>query len=166
MAAVFILDPRFDEWHSPLSASLQRCHILLADVRVISGPVIRYPHRLPHKQPHGFGVVSLIQGEAVVDAGRQGDQVSFSHGDPDPPILLVPDVEVGLAVQDVADLIIQVQVLLEEPLQLFLIVRKCVLVNGDYVHIGIALVFTDLLQLWVCFVDISIQLPVKHPELP
>lgn len=61
---------------------------------------------------------SLIHGEAVVDAGRQGDQVSFSHGDPDPPLLLVPDVEVGLAVQDVANLIIQVQVLLEETLQL------------------------------------------------
>lgn len=61
---------------------------------------------------------ALVQGEAMVDAGRQGDQVPLAHGDADPSVLLVPDVKVGLAVQDVADLIIQVQVLLEEYLQL------------------------------------------------
>lgn len=60
----------------------------------------------------------LVQGEAVVDAGRQGDHVPLSHGNADPSVLLVPDVEVAPAVQNVADLLVQVQVLLEEHLQL------------------------------------------------
>lgn len=60
----------------------------------------------------------LVQREAVVDTRRQRDQVPFSHGNPDPPVLLVPDIKVGLAVQDVADLVVQVEVLLEEHLQL------------------------------------------------
>lgn len=42
---------------SSLSGSLQRNYVLLADVEVISGPVVSFPHRLPHKQPHGFSVV-------------------------------------------------------------------------------------------------------------
>lgn len=122
----------------------------------------------------------------MVDAGRQGDQVPFVHGDADPSVLFVPDVEVGLAIQDVADLIVQVKMLVEEHLQLadkkkgqnnkkqsitqaimcctdlFLIVGKCVLVNGDDVHVGVALFLTDLLQLWVCFIDVSIQLQQQN----
>ena len=60
----------------------------------------------------------LIQGEAVVDSRRQRDQVAFPHGDPDPSVAHAPDVKVGLAIQDVADLVVQVEVLLEEHLQL------------------------------------------------
>ncbi len=67
---------------------------------------------------HVYATYGLVQGEAMVDASRQGDQVPFVHGDSNPSVLLVPDVKVGPAVQDVADLIIQVQVLLEEHLQL------------------------------------------------
>ena len=48
----------------------------------------------------------LIQGEAVVDSRRQRDQVSLPHGDPDPSVASGPDVKVGLAVQDVADLVV------------------------------------------------------------
>lgn len=65
-----------------------------------------------------YGTYSLVQGEAVVDASRQGNEVPLVHGDADPSVLLVPDVKVGLAIQDVADFIIQVQVLLKEHLQL------------------------------------------------
>lgn len=61
---------------------------------------------------------ALVHGEAMVDTGWQSDQVPLVHGDADPAVTLVPDVKVGLAVQDVADLIVQVQVLLEEHLQL------------------------------------------------
>lgn len=43
--------------HSSGSGILERSHVLLADVEVIGGPVVSFPHRLPHKQPHGFGVV-------------------------------------------------------------------------------------------------------------
>lgn len=65
-----------------------------------------------------FFAYTLIQGEAMVDAGRQGDQVPLAHGDADPSVLLVPHIKVGRAVQDVADLIVQVQMLLKEHLQL------------------------------------------------
>lgn len=61
---------------------------------------------------------ALVHGEAMVDAGWQGDQVPLVHGDADPSVLLVPDVKVGLAIQDVADLVVRVQVLREEHLQL------------------------------------------------
>lgn len=61
---------------------------------------------------------ALVHGEAMVDAGWQGDQVPLVHGDADPLVLLVPDVKVGLAIQDVADLVVHVQVLREEHLQL------------------------------------------------
>lgn len=61
---------------------------------------------------------SLIHGETVVDASRQTDQVPLFHGDADPSVLLVPDVKVGLAIQDVANLVIQMQVFLKEHLQL------------------------------------------------
>ncbi len=39
-----------------------------------------------------------------------------------------------------------------------LIVRQFILVYSDNVHVGVALVFTDLLQLRVCLIDISVQL--------
>lgn len=65
-----------------------------------------------------FFAYTLIQGEAMVDAGRQGDQVPLAHGDADPSVLLVPHIKVSRAVQDVADLIIQVQMLLKEHFQL------------------------------------------------
>lgn len=54
----------------------------------------------------------------MVDASWQRDQVSLAHGNSDPAVLLVPDVKVGPAVQDVADLVVQVQVFLKEHLQL------------------------------------------------
>lgn len=65
-----------------------------------------------------FFAYTLVHGEAMVDAGWQGDQVPLVHGDADPALPLVPDVKVGLAFQDVADLVVQVQVLLKEHLQL------------------------------------------------
>lgn len=139
------------------SGPLQRRHVLLADGEVVGRPVVSLPHRLPHEQPHGLGVVlqrqsksrwfngqqqrgsitrrketnfgqvgihgdfqthRAVQGEAVVDASGQRDQVSFAHRDPDPAVLLVPHVKVSASIQDVADLIIRVEMLLVEHPQL------------------------------------------------
>lgn len=61
---------------------------------------------------------SLIHSETVVDASWQTDQVPLFHGNADPSVLFVPDVKVGLAIQDVANLIIQMQVFLKEHLHL------------------------------------------------
>ncbi len=65
-----------------------------------------------------YNTYSLVQGEAVVDAGRQSDQVPLAQVDADPSVLLVPHIKVRLTVQDVADLIVQVQVFLKEHFQL------------------------------------------------
>ncbi len=65
-----------------------------------------------------YDTYGLVQGEAVVDAGRQGDHVPFAQEQTDPPVLLVPDVKERLTIQDVSDLIIQMQVLGIEPLLL------------------------------------------------
>lgn len=70
-------------------------------------------------EPYG-----LSQSESVVDACRQSDQVSLGHSDADPAVLPVPHVKIGPAIQDVADLIIQVEVLLKKHLQLGTRVHK------------------------------------------
>lgn len=80
------------------------------------------PGRAPAGRP---GPVTLqqpsylfIQREAVIDARGQSDQVSFLHENADPLVLRISHVEVPAAVQDVADLVVQVQVLLVERLPL------------------------------------------------
>ena len=54
----------------------------------------------------------------MVDSRGKRDQVSLPHGNPDPSVARAPDVKVGPAVQDVADLVVEVEVFLEEHLQL------------------------------------------------
>lgn len=60
----------------------------------------------------------LVQCEAVIDAGRKSNHVPLLHGNPDPLVLLVPDIEVPTTLQDVADLLIQMQMFLKEHLDL------------------------------------------------
>lgn len=76
---------------------------------------VKSPHRPDHSTEHSH---LLIQREAVIDASRERDHVPLFHGNPDPLVLLVPDIEVPAALQDVADLLVQVQMLLEEHLDL------------------------------------------------
>lgn len=52
----------------------------------------------------------------MVDAGWQCDHIPLVHGDTYPTVFLVPDIEVGRSVKDVADLIIQMQMLVKEHL--------------------------------------------------
>lgn len=54
----------------------------------------------------------------MINACRQSYQVSFLHENPDPLVLFISDIKVAAALQDVADLIVQVQVLLVEDLNL------------------------------------------------
>lgn len=67
---------------------------------------------------HGERTYGLIHCEAVVDAGWQCDHIALVHGDAYPTVFLVPDIEVGRPVKDVADLIVQMQMLVKEHLQL------------------------------------------------
>lgn len=47
---------------------------------------------------------------------------------------------------------------------LLFIVGQCVPVYGDDVHVGVAVVLPDLLQLWIGFIDISIQLQKQESQ--
>lgn len=64
----------------------------------------------------GDSTYSLVHCEAMVDPGWQRDHVPLVHGNTDPTVFLVPDIEVGRPVEDVADLIIQMQMLVKEDL--------------------------------------------------
>lgn len=52
----------------------------------------------------------------MVDAGWQRDHIPLLHGNTYPTVFLVPDIKVARPVKDVADLIIQMQMLLKEHL--------------------------------------------------
>lgn len=67
---------------------------------------------------HGGETYTLIHREAMVDASWQCDHVPLAHGNAYPTVLLVPDVKVGFPIKDVADLIIQMQMLIKEHLKL------------------------------------------------
>lgn len=54
----------------------------------------------------------------MVDACWQCDHIPLVHGNTYPTVFLVPDVEVRRPVKDVADLIIQMQMLVKEHLKL------------------------------------------------
>lgn len=70
--------------------------------------------------------VRLICSEAVVDAGRQDDQVIFFELDANPLVAFVAHIKVAIAVADVANLLIFVQVLAKETLHLGLVgITEC-----------------------------------------
>lgn len=62
-----------------------------------------------------------ICGEAVVDAGRQNDHIILDKADTNPLVLLSANIEVSLAIEDVPNLFVLVQVLSEERLDLLLV---------------------------------------------
>lgn len=63
-----------------LSGSLQRGHVLLTDFKLVGRPVVSFPHGLPHKQPHGFGVVLQRQRPGSVLTGNElKDKSTVKH---------------------------------------------------------------------------------------
>jgi len=58
----------------------------------------------------------------VIDTGGQNEEVRGGDGDADPAVTLVPDIKVARALNNKADLVILVQVLLKEDLELVLVV--------------------------------------------
>ena len=82
----------------------------------------------------------------MVDAGGQDDEVAGRALDPDPPVLLVPDVKVADALLDVADLLVGVNVLGEEALDLLLVAGQRVLGDLDAVLVVVAALLLDPLD--------------------
>eukprot|EP00197_Chlamydomonas_leiostraca_P002263 CAMPEP_0202858714 /NCGR_PEP_ID=MMETSP1391-20130828/1125_1 /ASSEMBLY_ACC=CAM_ASM_000867 /TAXON_ID=1034604 /ORGANISM="Chlamydomonas leiostraca, Strain SAG 11-49" /LENGTH=141 /DNA_ID=CAMNT_0049537659 /DNA_START=146 /DNA_END=571 /DNA_ORIENTATION=+ len=111
------------------------CKVLHAASVCILRPVVWGPHRLAHKQTHRLGIVVGVQGEPVVDALRQHQQVILAGLDADPPVLKVAHIKVAAAVQDEANLLVTVDVLCVECLQLLLIAWQRVLADRDDLHV-------------------------------
>jgi hypothetical protein len=65
--------------------------------------------------------ILVIGGKTMVDTSRKNDQVILHQLDPDPFVLLATHVKVTLAVTDVADLLIFMQMLIEEHLHFLLV---------------------------------------------
>jgi hypothetical protein len=65
--------------------------------------------------------VGLVSGEAVVDAGGHDHEIVLIELDADPVVVAAAYVEEAAAVEDIADLLILVQVLVEEHAHLLLI---------------------------------------------
>jgi hypothetical protein len=97
--------------------------------------------------------VLSICGESMIDACRHDHQIELLKLDPDPVVISAPDIEEAAAVDDVADLLVLVQMLVEERLHLLLVhgahgggrdgdlisilvVARC----GEGIHVG---------QMWV-----------------
>lgn len=71
--------------------------------------------------PHGYTHILVIGREPMINTRRHDDQITLLKPDPDPVVALAPDVKVARAIQDVADLLVFVQMLVEEGLHFFLV---------------------------------------------
>lgn len=91
--------------------------------------------------------IGFVCGESVVDTGRQNDEVVLAEMDANPPLILTPHVEITLAVADVADLLVFMQVLVEEGLDLVLVDRPHLLWRDkDLVSVLVASFFRQFVH--------------------
>mmetsp|Transcript_12527 Transcript_12527/g.22531 ORF Transcript_12527/g.22531 Transcript_12527/m.22531 type:complete len:208 (+) Transcript_12527:185-808(+) len=104
------------------------------------------PYRLTLEEPHRMREVVGIHGEAVVDPFRKNDQVARRELHADPAFLLVADIKIATALQDVTNLIIRVDVLLEKCFQLVVVVWQTFFRAGDDVGVVVALFFAQRCQ--------------------
>jgi hypothetical protein len=116
------VQPNLRRDSSPL-VLLQSLDILLPDRDLIDlpAPVQGGPLGLVLEQTHGLDKVVLIDGEAVIDAGGQDDEVALLDAEADPLVVARAHIKVAGAVEDVPDLLVLVQVLVEEHVDLALV---------------------------------------------
>lgn len=79
--------------------------------------------------------VVLVRGETVVDARGKHEKIRLFECDPDPVVFLAPHIEEATTFDDIADLLILVQVLMEEVLDLFFVVWQSGRRDGNLVAI-------------------------------
>lgn len=89
-------------------------------------PSVVFQERQLEETPY----VLAVGCEAVVDARRQDDEIILLDTDTHPLVLDAADIEEAVSVQDVADLLVLVQVLLEKGLH-FLLIDGAHLLRGD-----------------------------------
>lgn len=119
---------------------------MLIHIRIIA-PIQRRPLRLILEQAHRLDIILTIGREPVIDAGWQDNQIVLFQSDAHPIVLLGADVEEALAVEDVADLFIFVEMLVEEHLHLLFV--DCAHLfggDGDFVAVLVGAAFGDFVH--------------------
>jgi hypothetical protein len=86
--------------------------------------------------------------ETVVDTRRQHDEILLLEADAHPLVLLTADIKVALSVQDVANLLVLVKVLVEERLYLLFVHGAHLLRgNGNLIAVLVTALFGDGIDL-------------------
>lgn len=65
--------------------------------------VERSPDRLSLEEAHGMAQATLVTSKAMVNPLGQSHQITLFHVNPDPLIILVPNIEVARTTQDIPD---------------------------------------------------------------
>lgn len=110
------------------------------------------PLRLVFEQTDGLDMLGAVsQSEPVVNARRQHQQVLGVQLGADPPVVLIANIKVAFAFNDVTDLLVLVVVLLVELLHLGVVsvqvATKAVQVEGNLVAILVVTLFGNGVQL-------------------
>lgn len=104
----------------PLRLILEQTHSL----DILLCPTDEVSHKISERQYSRWiedTYVLLVRREPVIDTSRKNNHVVLAQRDADPLVLLAAHIKVPLAIQDIADLLILMQVLGEERLHLFLV---------------------------------------------
>ena len=65
--------------------------------------------------------ILVIRGKTVVDTSRQDDQIILAQPNPNPLVLLAPNIKVTLSIADIANLLVFMQMLTEKSLYFLLV---------------------------------------------
>ena len=98
-------------------------------------PVQRRPLRLILEQPQSLGIIPLIRGKPMIDTRRHDHKIALFKRNAHPIILLATHIEESAAIDDVANLLVLVQVLVEEGFDLLFVVGEGFGRDGDLVAV-------------------------------
>ena len=93
---------------------------MLIDICLIAS-VQWSPLWLIFEQSHSLDIVLAVRGEAVIDPSGQNDQIVLLKSDSHPVIGLAANIEETLAIKNVPDLFVLMEMLVEEHLHLLLV---------------------------------------------
>lgn len=126
-----------------LLATLQRSPLGLVLEQTHSLSVLRVNQYISPlcKTLRAISYIRCISGETVVNASRHDHKIVLVKLDAHPIVILAPDIKVSAAINDIADLLVLVQVLVEERLDFVLVVGQGGGRNGDLVAILVVALF-------------------------
>ena len=102
------------------------------------GPVERSPHGRPDKQSHGLDVIRFVTRESMVTSFRQCHQIALFDVNANPLVLLVTDVKVSTAIDNVTDFFGVVDVFLKESLDFFVVSWQQIGFDGNDIGVRVS----------------------------